>query len=193
MKLAVLVAAIRVCPGIHKVTVRNWHYSEGWACPTSEWHWLPVVQLPLDEGENFFRARYALLYTAFGSGHTTPKYLVSALVQNWWTRDRWDGCWLVITLKFSIPKFSFQCQELCVEIWMNSNYDLLFMSPLLFVFRNSPWSDAETSFSNSPVNRLDWRGSIVIYVRSNVVATNVDPIPCLVGKKLHGEESGNEA
>ena len=52
MKLAVLVAAIRVCPGIHKVRVRNWHYSEGGACPTSEWHRLPVVWLPLVWYEN---------------------------------------------------------------------------------------------------------------------------------------------
>jgi len=42
MKLAVLVAAVRVCPGIHKVRVRTWHDSEGWACPISELHRLPV-------------------------------------------------------------------------------------------------------------------------------------------------------
>jgi len=38
MKLAVLVAAmVAVCPGIHKVRVRTWHDSEGWACPTSSY------------------------------------------------------------------------------------------------------------------------------------------------------------
>jgi len=35
MKLAVVVAAIRVCSGIYKVRIKVWHDSEGWACPTS--------------------------------------------------------------------------------------------------------------------------------------------------------------
>ena len=105
----------------------------------------------------------------------------SQAAPGYWKNDK-----LVMTLKFSIPKFSFQCQELCSEIWMKTNYDLLHMSQLLFVLTKSPWSDAETLFSNSPLNRLDWRGSIAIYIRSNVVATNIDPIPFLMEKNSWG-------
>jgi len=46
MKLAVLVAVVRVCPGIHKVRVRTWHDSE--VLPHSKLHRLPVVRLPLE-------------------------------------------------------------------------------------------------------------------------------------------------
>ena len=109
----------------------------------------------------------------------------SQAAPGYWKNDK-----LVMTLKFSIPKFSFQCQELCSEIWMKTNYDLLHMSQLLFVLTKSPWSDAETLFSNSPLNRLDWRGSIAIYIRSNVVATNIDPIPFLMEKKFMGRSLG---
>jgi len=82
MKLAVLVAVVRVCPSIHKVRIRTWQDSEGCqrACPTSELHRLPVVRLPLV----FIRYKFCMISSDIHcqwptARHQQWEYCISAI------------------------------------------------------------------------------------------------------------------